>query len=488
MKKKIGAVLLAGVMACSMSFGLAACGSKAKPDFVMPEGGFDTETPVTISFYHTMSSSPTAAGRSLQEVLNSAIGRFNELYPNITVDHQQIGGYPEVRDQISKELTAGNQPNLAYCYPDHVAMYNVGNAVQPLNDFLSDGAYKNEKVTRADGTTVNLAMTKEQEESFIPGYWQEGYGFGDGSKMYTLPFSKSTEVLYYNKTEFDKNGWTPPTTWDEMEDICEKIDAKYNANEQSGEHVYGFGYDSEDNWFITMCEQYGSPYTSAEGSHYLFNNDKNKEFVTRFADWYDKGYFQTRALYGNTYTSALFTAATGEKTLMCIGSSAGASHQLPAADDTGKYPFEVGIVPIPQVDTSNPKAISQGPSVCIFKNEDPQKVLASWLFLQFLTTDIAFQAEFAICSGYIPVLKESVMRTNSVYAAELDGADGGAHIAALSVKVALEQENSYYTSPAFVGSSKARDEVGALMQAVFGKTKSVDKAFADAISECEYYS
>ncbi len=489
MKKQIGAVLLAGFMACTLSIGLTACGNKAKPDFVMPEGGFDTETPVTIKFYHTMGSSATSAGRSLQAILTDAIGRFNVLYPNITVEHEQVGGYPEVRDRIQKELTAGNQPNLAYCYPDHVAMYNVGNAVQTLDDFLPGGAYENYKVTQADGTEVPLAMTQEQKDSFIPGYWQEGYGFGDGSKMYTLPFSKSTEVLYYNKTEFDKNGWKAPTTWDEMEDLCEKIDEKYNGSGKP--QTYGFGYDSEDNWFITMCEQYGSPYTSAEGEHYLFNNDTNKAFVQRFAEWYNKDYFQTRALYGGSYTSALFTAtgANDEKTLMCIGSSAGASHQLPAIDnETKKRPFEVGIVPIPQVNVNNPKAISQGPSVCIFKSDDPQKVLASWLLLKFLTTDIAFQAEFAISSGYIPVLKESVIRTNETYAAELDSADGGDHLAALSVKVALEQENSYYTSPAFVGSSKARDEVGALMQAVFGGTKTLDQAFKDAIDECEYYS
>ena len=31
--------------------------------------------------------------------------------------------------------------------------------------------------------------------------------------------------------------------------------------------------------------------------------------------------------------------------------------------------------------------ISQGPSVCIFNKDDPQEVLASWLFAQFLLTD-----------------------------------------------------------------------------------------------------
>ena len=73
---------------------------------------------VTITFSHTMNA-------TYRGVLDQYIAKFNEMYPNITVEHAQIGGYDEVRDQIKTELTAGNQPNIAYCYPDHVALYNV---------------------------------------------------------------------------------------------------------------------------------------------------------------------------------------------------------------------------------------------------------------------------------------------------------------------------------------------------------------------------
>jgi len=56
----------------------------------------------------------------------------------------------------------------------------------------------------------------------------------------------------------------------------------------------------------------------------------------------------------------------------------------------------------------------------------------------------------------------------------------------------MQQEKAYYTSPAFNGSSTARDEVGALMaECLSTKTDNVDalidKAFQDAIDECEYY-
>jgi multiple sugar transport system substrate-binding protein len=184
--------------------------------------------------------------------------------------------------------------------------------------------------------------------------------------MYTLPLSKSTEVLYYNKTFFEANGLSVPTTWDEMEAVCRKI-------KELVPNSTPLGYDSENNWFITMCEQYNSPYTSAtevDGTNFLFNNETNWKFVERFASWYGDDLVTTKELLGG-YTSNEFIKAEGElgKSYMSIGSSAGATHQAPAAVN-GEYPFEVGIAPIPQVDKNNRKVISQGPSVCIFQQEN----------------------------------------------------------------------------------------------------------------------
>ena len=245
------------------------------------------------------------------------------------------------------------------------------------------------------------------------------------------------------------------------------------------------GYDSEANWFITMCEQYNSPYTSATGDHFLFNNDQNKAFMKMFRDWYTKGYLTTQKLYG-AYTSGLFTSTSGITSYMSIGSSAGASYQRPTANADGSYPFEVGITTIPQVSSTNRKVISQGPSLCIFDKANPMEVVASWLFVKYLTTTVEFQAEFSMVSGYVPVIKS--VAENEIYADFLASADGGANVTALSAKVCLEQEDAYYTSPAFNGSSTARDQVGALLaKCLTLKTDAeINTAFADAVDECEY--
>ncbi len=521
--KRIIAFILIATMLLSACLGLASCNKT-------------NDGKIHIRFYHTM-------GEGLRKVLNQYIKEFEALYPQYKIDHEQIGGYEDVRDQIATEITAGKQPNIAYCYPDHVALYNLALAVKTLDDYIDS----DEVVERADGTTEILGLTEEQKADFIQAYYEEGKQFGDGL-MYTMPLSKSTEVLYYNKTYFevaqkvytsdvalDLNG-NPvdgnkpnlnkgnemynifvPTTWDEMELICERIigiendrlsdktkaDAAKIETTKNGYKIYldkdgkklaqviPLGYDSEANWFITMCEQMGLPYTSSEGEKFLFDTEAHHNFVAKFREWYLKGYVTTQEIHGS-YTSSLFTAKTGTKSYMSIGSSAGATHQRPAVGTDGKYPFEVGITPIPQYNKENPKVISQGPSLCIFEASE-EEMKASWLFVKFLCTNVAFQADFSRESGYVPVIKS--VNTDEIYADFLANADGGDNIAALSVKTCLEQENYYYTSPAFNGSAKARDEVGKLIQSAFKLPATstdvmgdIKKLFKKAIDECKYHA
>ena len=489
MKKIILTVLLIVGMLANV-FALASCdmlglGGKGEPQkatWDVPEVGYDGSE-VTITFYHTMSAT------KLQPVLETYIAEFNKLYPNIHIEHSSPGSYDDVRDQIKTQLTAGNQPNIAYCYPDHVASYNVAGAVVPLDNLIGSTI----TVERADGTTEVLGLTEAQLADFIEGYYKEGSVFDAAGTMYTLPMSKSTEALYYNKTFFEEHGLTVPTTWEEMEAVCRAIKAIDPT-------CVPLGYDSESNWFITMCEQSGEGlYTSIDSSeHFLFDNETTKAFVKEFREWHQDGLVTTEEIYGS-YTSGLFTATgDSQKCYMVIGSTGGASYQTPPETD-GVSLFETAMATPPQVDPANPKVISQGPSLCIFKDSNPQEVVASWLFVKFLTTDVSFQAAFSMKSGYAPVIKS--VQNNEVYQQWLDSARGKnevvdgeqlpANLTAMSVKLALAQEKAYFVSPAFNGSSEARDQVGVIMQTILvyegqDVDAAINKAFKEAMEECEY--
>lgn len=470
MLKKIIAIVLTVVMALGM-FALTGCGSNnANNAFVVPTDGFNTEETVDITFTHTM-------GAKLQEVLNTYIEEFNKIYPNINITHQSAGGWSDINGQINTEIAGGTQPNIAYCYPDHVAMYNIAKSVVTLDNLI-------ESDIKIGDTDEIIGLTDAQKADFIESYYNEGLVYGD-NQMYTMPLNKSTEVLYYNKTFFEENNLSVPTSWDELWDVCEKIKAIDPT-------CYPLGYDAEDNWFITLCEQMETDFTSAEnGGQYLFNNDENKAFVKELREMYKKGYFTTQELYGS-YTSNLFVEQTDTRCYMCVGSSGGASYQMSNNDTTdGSYAFEVGVATIPQYSADNRKVISQGPSLCILKgaNTTDQQVLASWLFVKFLCTNIEFQAEFSMTSGYMPVIKS--VTENENYAAWLAKGNGYEYLVAKCVQVGIDGRDDYFVSPAFNGSSKAREQAGALLlKCLSAETDDVDKliddAFQEALDECEY--
>ena len=317
----------------------------SKRIFHVPSSGFDTSKEVNIVFYHTMN-------KNLQQVLEAYIDDFNKLYPNIVVEHHAIGGYDDVKDQNTQAISSGkNDCDLAYCYPDHIASYNKANSVYALNELIDSNVEiqvpkfdpDTEEVER-DGSgnvvyqTETIGFTQAQKDDFIEAYWEEGYSIGDGN-MYALPLTKSSEVMYYNKTFFETNNLQVPSTWNEMFKVCEDIKKIDPAS-------IPLGYDSSSNMFITLCEQYKTGYTSADANnHFIFDNATNKEIVEGFKSMYSLGYLTTKGLYG-TYTSGLFTetGATAQKSYMSIGSSAGATNQMPPKDTiTGSAPFEVGI-------------------------------------------------------------------------------------------------------------------------------------------------
>ncbi len=473
MVKKIIALMLTVIMALGM-FALAGCGgSKANNAFVVPTDGFNTEETVDITFTHTM-------GAKLQEVLNTYIEEFNKIYPNINITHQSAGGWGDINGQINTEIAGGTQPNIAYCYPDHVAMYNIAKSVVTLDNLI------NSDIKIGDSEEI-IGLTDAQKADFIESYYNEGLVYGD-NQMYTMPLNKSTEVLYYNKTFFDEHDLKVPTSWKEMWEVCEKIKA-------IDPECYPLGYDAEDNWFITLCEQMETDFTSAEnGGQYLFNNDENKAFVKELREMYKKGYFTTQELYGS-YTSNLFVEQEDTNCYMCVGSSGGASYQMSNNDTTdGSFAFEVGVATIPQFNQEHRRVISQGPSLCILKgaNTTDQQILASWLFVKFLCTNIEFQAEFSMTSGYMPVIKS--VTENENYAAWLARGNGKDYLVAKCVQVGIDGRDDYFVSPAFNGSSKAREQAGALLlKCLSGDAaddaavdKLINDAFQEALDECEY--
>lgn len=469
MKKLLTAILvLALVLSCSVAV-FAGC---------QPPTDYER----TIVFY-------SSQGDDLQKVTENAIASFEAKYPGWKVQHIPVGGYDEVKSKVVSDLQGKIQPDLAYCYPDHVAQYIQTGKVVDMTKYLTSteavtGVVPGTATEESEGTPqeYTIGFTEKELADFVTGYYEEGYateytGYEDygytEESILTLPFVKSTELLYYNKSALDKLGFDPARTWDELWEQCVEIRKRWPS-------CTPLGYDSESNWFITMCAQNDWGYTSADpANHYLFNNDDVKAWLTDINEYYNKGYITTKEDYNGAYTSALFIKGVDDGGLVyCIGSSGGASHQA-----TDKFEWGVSSIPGSMVDGKiNDAVISQGPSLVMLTGghevtnaEEKEKM--TFLFIKELL-DPTFQAAFAMASGYNPA-RYSVADV-PVYAQFLEGDT----IVAAAANVAQTLNEKYFTSPAFVGSSTARTQVGnALLYAMRGE-KDAATALSDAYRNC----
>ncbi|MGM9813379.1 MAG: extracellular solute-binding protein [Candidatus Enteromonas sp.] len=427
---------------------------------------FDPKEKVEITFWHTM-------GKQNQEYLDQMIAQFNTIYPNITVTHVQQGGYDEINNTINQNLATGNLPTMAYCYEDHVAGYIDHNAVLDMTPYINDSTYG----LGHNPTGYNLF--DGGVEDMTAGYWKAGSAY-EQAGHYSMPHSKSTEALYYNKDVFEAHGWTVPKTWTEMWDLCETImaDPTYSENPD----FYCLGYDSDANMLINLFEQNNLPYTTAAKdpvteSHFGFNTAANKKIVSDLKEYHDKRYLITKGSSANSaYTSTLFTAST---CLMSIGSTGGTKYNYTEN-------FVTGVSGVPQADLNAPKMLSQGPSICFFKRgTTPQQRTAAWLFYKWLN-NTENSAYYASKTGYNPVRDSSY---NSTFLTDdMANATGAEGLVRDTFHYVGDPDNGYteglYTSPAFKGSSEARRQMDGLLSSVLLGTKDVDKAFDDAMQAC----
>ena len=143
--------------------------------------------------------------------------------------------------------------------------------------------------------------------------------------------------------------------------------------------------------------------------------------------------------------------------------------------------FETAVRTVPQFDPSDPSMISQGPSICIFNKEDPNEVLASWIFAQYMLTN-EVQIAYSETEGYVPVTTKA--RTSEEYLDYLSrkGEDNSKYydVKISAVEMFLENTDNTFTTPVFNGSASLRDAAGQLIENVtksVRRKQTVDEAF-----------
>jgi len=459
--RKISLLLCLAVCLSAAALLFSGCHKPLEREmFELPEE-FDTSRTYEISFWAKNDSNITQVN-----AYNKAIEEFEKIYPNIKVTLKHYTDYGRIYQDVVTNISNDTTPNVCITYPDHVATYKEGNnVVVPVGDFFDDPKYG------LGGSEVRFdAPTKDE---LIPKFLQECKIDG---RYYAVPFIRSTEACYVNKTYVEKLGYTLPETltWDFVWEVSEAATAKdgngnFAVNGQKT--MIPFIYKSTDNMMIQMLAQREAGY-SDENRNILIFNDTTAELMKTVAKHAKTRAFSTFAI--SSYPANYLNAG---QCIFAVDSTAGAMWMGPKAPNSDIHgssivDYEIEVMSIPQFDTQNPKMISQGPSLCIFNKEDPQEVLASWLFVQFLLTNDV-QYSYATTEGYVPVTsKAQNSERYQEYLSYSDpekayGGEDAAHVYGVKLKATellLDNTANTFITPVFSGSMSLRNVAGYLVE------------------------
>ena len=468
--------LILTLITCLMFLGLCGChGSKSLNTFAMPEE-LDTSRNIEITFWAKNDTNKAQA-----DIYRKAVEDFHKLYPNITVTLKAYTDYARIYEDVITNISTQTTPNVCIAYPDHIATYITGsNVVVSLDELMYDGKYGlGGSELKFDGPTKDEIIGKFLEEGVING------------SHYALPYMRSTEATYINKTMVEELGFELPEvlTWDFLFEVGEAANTKdeegtYLINGQKT--MIPIIYKSTDNMMIQMLKQKNADYSDSEGNVLLFN-DTTKDLLMMIGEHAKTGAFSTFKI--SSYPGNFLNA---NQSVFGIDSTAGATwmgSHAPLSDihESAVVEFETAVMTVPQFDENNITMISQGPSICIFNKNDPQEVLASWLFAQFLLTNDV-QVAYAETEGYVPVTSKAQNSEEYQDYLSREGEDYDLHydVKIKAAKLLLENIDNTFVTPVFNGSANVREASGSMIENVTKSTnmnETVDDSYIEDLFE-----
>ncbi len=417
---------------------------------------FDESKAIEISFWAKNDTNKTQIA-----IYQQAIESFQKLYPNVSVKLRLYTDYGRIYNDVITNIATHTTPNVCISYPDHIATYLTGeDVVLPLDAWFADPSFG------LGGSELKFDSPRQDE--IVPEFLAECVL--DGAH-YAIPYMRSTEACYVNKTFVEKLGYELPEvlTWDFVWEVSEKAmeknaDGSFKINGQ--QVMIPFIYKSTDNMMIQMLRQRGAGYSTADGTVLLFN-DTTKELLYTIAEHAESRAFSTFKI--SSYPANFLNAG---QCIFAVDSTAGATwmgSDAPLVDipPDQLVEFETAVLPVPQFDVDHPQMISQGPSLCVFQKDDPQEVLASWLFAQYLLTNDV-QIAYAETEGYVPVTSKA--QNDPGYQDYLSriGEDQDEHydIKIQASELLMANTENTFTTPVFNGSASVRDAAGQLIENV----------------------
>ncbi len=394
---------LVGLSACSNNNNSSSSSSAKIPTKISKK--------TTVNFWYSLTGTSQSALKKLTK-------DFEKKNPNITIKLQSQGGnYSDLQAKLVSGLQSPKDlPTITQAYPGWLYNASKNNMLVNLTPYVNNksvgwGSYKNSGIKKALWDGANI-----------------------GGTQYGVPFNKSVEVLFYNKTLLDKYGVKVPSNMSQLASASAEIYRK------SHHKVRGMGFDALNNYYMMqMKETYGKDFNK----NLNFATKDSVKAINYYANGVKAGYFMQAGT--QKYMSTPFNNG---QVAMFIGSTANEAYLKQGL----KKGYVYGVAPRP-----SQMNVQQGTDIYMFKKASAMQKAAAFKYLKFLTSKSS-QLYWAKQTGYMPV--NTAALNDSAYQQAKDS-----KIPAILSKTSKK----LYFLPVTKNSITAYDQVNVNMQNILAK-------------------
>lgn len=348
---------------------LAACGGGGKSDGdgdSGDKGGGSSDDPTEISFYF-----PVAVGGPIANLVDDLVSDFEAENPDIKVNANFGGSYSETMTQVMASVQGGNPPELA-------VLFSI--------DLF---------------TLLDMGVIEELTPLFDESYFDDFYdAFMANSsvddKVWSLPFQRSTIILYYNKDAFKEAGLDPekpPANWDELVEYGKKL----TTDDQWGLEIPSTGYQY---WMLqSLALQTEKNVMSYDGKEVFFDAPYTKESLNF---WMDLAHEHKIMPEGVIEWATVPSDFLSGKTAMMYHTTGNLTNVRDNAD------FDFGVAYLPANEQFG--SATGGGNIYLFNGIPDENRDAAIRFMEYLT-EPEVVAQWSIDTGYVAP-RESAYETD----------------------------------------------------------------------------
>ena len=329
-------------------------------------------TPVELTFHY-----PVGVGGDLALLIENLAAEFTKENPDIILHPVFCGNSTETTTKTIAAIQGGNPPEFAILGNSELYSLLSLEAIIPLDDLINGDP---------DG--------KEYIDDFWPAFLMNSYYEG---KIYSIPWQRSTIIMYYNKDAFRAAGLdpeTPPANWEQLVEYAQKLTIR---DEAGNVKQWGVQVSTNDPFtfspFAMQNSADGENLMTPDGKTALFNTQGNIDALQFLVDLGQKYKVMPEGVIVWADSTSNFMAGTAAMLSMSSGSL---TNVLNNTD------FEVGTAFLPAGKRYG--SATGGANFYIMDGISDEKLAATWKFIRWMT-EPERAAQWSIDTGYVATRK-----------------------------------------------------------------------------------